>query len=83
MWEMAIHNWLGDIVNIKWSALIAGNVGWAVVWNKTSSMLTAFWGLVHWYINIAIPCESISLLQVGSLLIILAGVYIVNKPQRS
>ena len=27
--------------------------------------------------------ESISLLQVGSLLIILAGVYIVNKPQRS
>ena len=27
--------------------------------------------------------ESISILQVGSLLIILAGVYIVNKPQRS
>jgi len=27
--------------------------------------------------------ESISLLQVGSLLIILAGVYIVNKPQQS
>jgi drug/metabolite transporter (DMT)-like permease len=27
--------------------------------------------------------ESISLLQVASLLIILAGVYIVNKPQRS
>jgi len=25
-------------------------------------MLGAFWGLVLWYINIAIPCESISLL---------------------
>ena len=38
-------------------------------------IIAVAWGLYYG--------ESISILQIGSLLIILAGVYIVNKPQQA